>query len=148
MLVLAGPAHADVLAMLHATSFPTPWSAAEFAALLGQPGVAAWISSRDAPQGFIMVRAVADEAEILTLAVAPAARRRGIAAKLLAASCDALQAGGGTRMFLEVAADNIAASTLYAAHGFEPCGRRPDYYGTGAARGPVDAIVMMKRLGG
>lgn len=148
MLERVVPAHAEVLAALHATSFGAPWAAAEFASLLGQPGVAAWISNPDSPEGFIMVRAAADEAEILTLAVTPAQRRKGIAAKLLAASCEALRAGGTTRMFLEVAADNIAASTLYTAHGFEPCGRRPDYYGTGAAHEPVDAIVMMKRLGG
>ncbi len=144
MLVLAAPAHADVLAALHATSFNAPWAAAAFATLLGQPGVAAWMWNTD---GFILVRAAADEAEVLTLAVVPAARRKGIAAKLLAASCDALQAGGTTRVFLEVAADNIAASALYIRHGFEPCGRRPDYYGSGTAQGPVDAIVMMKRFG-
>jgi len=146
MLVLAAPAHADVLAVLHATSFAAPWSAAEFATLLGQPGVAAWISDADTPRGFILVRAAADEAEILTLAVAPTERRKRIAATLLTAACDALQAGGTTRMFLEVAADNVAASALYTAHGFEVCGRRPDYYGMGAANGPVDAVVMMKML--
>jgi ribosomal-protein-alanine N-acetyltransferase len=151
MLVRAVPAHADVLAALHATSFRAPWSASEFATLLGQPGVAAWIWDSAAPAGFIpagfiMMRAAADEAEILTLAVAPAQRRKGIAARLLTVCCETLQAGGATRMFLEVAADNVAASTLYTAHGFEACGRRPDYYGAGAANGPVDAVVMMKRL--
>jgi ribosomal-protein-alanine N-acetyltransferase len=144
MLVQATPAHADVLAMLHATSFPAPWTAVEFASLLGQPGVAAWIEADETPHGFIMVRAAADEAEILTLAVVPAHRRKGIAAKLLAAACDVLRTGGTARMFLEVAADNIAASALYKAHGFAPCGRRPNYYGSG--HHPVDAVVMAKRL--
>ena len=65
------------LAAIHAEAFDrpgdTPWSAAAFADLLIQAGVFAV----EAADGFILMRAVADEAEILTLAVRPAGRRRG-----------------------------------------------------------------------
>ena len=65
------PAHARLAAALHETSFATPWTDDEFAKLLEQPGVAGLLWQDDAPTGFILIRAVADEAEILTLAVAP-----------------------------------------------------------------------------
>ena len=64
---------AQRLAALHATAFDAPWNAAAFSVLLSGPGVFA-IESAD---GFILMRAVADEAEILTLAVRPDARGRG-----------------------------------------------------------------------
>jgi ribosomal-protein-alanine N-acetyltransferase len=146
MLIQAGPEHAAVLAALHATSFAAPWTAQEFETLLRQPGVAAWIWNDSAPQGFILVRAAADEAEILTLAVVPEHRRKGAAFQLLAHALDVLRSGGTARMFLEVAADNTAASALYMRHGFAPCGRRADYYGAGGKTPPVDAVVMKREL--
>ena len=142
MLIQAAPEHAAVLAALHASSFAAPWRAEEFDALLRQPGVAAWIWNGDAPEGFIVVRAAADEAEVLTLAVTPTKRRVGTASNLLAHALDNLRAGGSVRIFLEVAADNVPASALYTRHGFAPCGRRAVYYGAGASGKPVDAIVM------
>lgn len=142
----AGPEHAAVLAMLHATSFPAPWDAQEFETFLRQPGIAAWIWNSETPEGFILVRAAADEAEILTLAVAPAQRRRGTAVKLMHAAMDALRAGSAVRMFLEVAADNVGARALYAGCGFAPCGRRADYYAAGRMGPAVDAIVMARDL--
>ncbi len=147
----AGPEHAEVLGALHALSFPAPWQEAEFAALLQQPGVAAWIViggivNEESPEGFILMRAAADEAEVLTLAVVPELRRKGLASKLLRQAFETLKAGKTTRLFLEVAADNAAACALYARHGFAPCGRRPDYYRSDPAKAPVDAIMMSRSL--
>lgn len=139
------PAHARVAGALHRTSFDAPWDDAAFAQLLEQPGVAGLMWTEAEPQGFILIRAVADEAEILTLAVAPAHRRRGIAAQLLDEACRMLRAGGTHRLFLEVAEDNTAARRLYEAHGFAMIGRRARYY----ERGPkarVDAIIMTLAL--
>ena len=62
---------AEGLAALHATAFAAPWSAREFSDLLAQAGVFAVVE----PDGFILIRQVLDEAEILTLAVRPEARR-------------------------------------------------------------------------
>jgi len=136
--------HAPVLKALHAAAFPAPWTAAEFETFLSQPGVAGWIADEAAPKGFILVRAAADEAEILTLAVDPAHRRAGIASRLLRAATAALSAGKTQRVFLEVAADNGPALALYERHGFEICGRRAHYYGVGDKR--VDAVMMRRAL--
>ncbi len=133
-----GPLHADALATLHATSFAQPWDAAAFAVLLSQPGVAAWLSDQD---GFILVRAVAEEAEILTLAVQPGQRRKGIAAALLQHAAATLQQAGGKKLYLEVAADNAGALALYGRHGFIVTGRRVRYYAHGA-----DAVTMTRAL--
>lgn len=139
------PAHARIAGALHGTSFDAPWSSSEFSRLLEQPGVAGLMWSAGEPQGFILIRAVADEAEILTLAVAPLHRRQGVAANLLAEACRMLRAGGTHRLFLEVAADNAAARALYQAYGFVETGRRPQYYGRGGAQ-RTDAIIMALTL--
>ncbi len=131
---------APVLAALHAASFPDPWSADSFAAMLSQPGVAGWLAG-DPPHGFLLARAAADEAEILTVAVIPEARRKGAGAEMLDEMLRVLGAGATRRVFLEVAADNAAARGLYARKGFIPCGRRPGYY-----PGGVDAAIMERAL--
>ncbi len=139
------PAHAQVAGALHRTSFTAPWSDAEFATLLEQPGVAGLVWTGAAPEGFILIRAVADEAEILTLAVAPDFRRRGVAESLLAEAVRMLRAGGTHRLFLEVAEDNAPARTLYEKHGFAATGRRAKYYERGPS-GRVDAVIMALAL--
>lgn len=133
----------DALARLHARCFsaPRPWSAAEFGTLLSGPGV---FVLGDA-QGILLGRALAGEAELLTLAVDPAARRRGLARRLLAAFEEEARARGADDAFLEVAAGNAAALSLYAGAGYVRAGRRRNYYqqpdGT-----PDDALVLRKPL--
>ena len=145
MIEQAGLNHAAALEALHAQSFPVPWRAEEFAALLRQPGVAGWIASGlRTTEGFILVRAAADEAEILTLAVAPECRRKGLASSLLREVFDQLRGGNALRLFLEVAADNAAALALYGRNGFEVCGRRPAYYRNDPDKTSIDAILMMR----
>lgn len=98
------------------------------------------------PQAFILIRAAADESEILTLAVRPEARNRGMGGRLVAAAMSALAGQNITRCFLEVAEDNAAAIAIYSRAGFTTCGRRNDYYrhdGTSTA-----AIVMERRFDG
>ncbi len=129
------------LATLHAEAFDTSWPASAFADLLGQPGV---VLEGEA-DGFILIRAAADEAEILTLAVRPAARRQGLGARLVRNATDRAAALGATRMFLEVAEDNAPARALYEALGFESAGRRPRYYPR--AEGPaVDALLLVRNF--
>lgn len=126
------------LAALHAACFgdPRPWSAAEFAALLADP---ACVFSYD-PNGFALIRVAADEAELLTLAVAPAARRQGLGRRLLAAALAEAAARAGAAVFLEVAEGNAAALALYTQAGFAEAGRRRGYFRGG------DAVVMRKTL--
>lgn len=129
------------LAALHAEAFAAPWSADTFAGLLAQPGVLAV----NEPDGFILIRTVVDEAEILTLAVAPSARRHGLGRRLVEAAAVAAVQAGATRLFLEVADDNTAARGLYERTGFIPIGRRKAYY-AGADGSRTDAVVMSRDL--
>lgn len=129
------------LAALHAAAFAEPWDAAAFHALLGQAGVFAV----EAADGFILMRAVADEAEILTLAVCPRARRRGLGGRLVGEGAVEAAARGAVRLFLEVAADNAPARALYARAGFAEAGRRPGYYARPDG-GRQDALLLALNL--
>ncbi len=92
-------------------------------------------------QGFLMWRRVGDEAEVLTLAVAPEQQRRGCARALLDAVIDALRREGVRALFLEVDAGNQAAIALYEGRSFDRIARRKRYYRSGA-----DALVMRADL--
>ena len=131
------------MAALHARCFttPRPWTAAEFAALLAEPPVFATL----AETGFALGRVVADEAELLTIAVAPEARRQGEGRALLDGFLRTARARGAETAFLEVAADNAAALALYSRSGFAEAGRRRGYYHS-PGNPPVDALVMVKSL--
>ena len=137
---------AQALAQIHAAAFDHAWSAAEIAQLLDGPGGFALLIETEAPLAFILCRAVAGEAEILTLAVDPAARRRGLARALVEAAAGAARMAGADVMFLEVAHDNLPALGLYEAAGFERAGLRRGYYDRGVA-GSADAVVMRLDLG-
>lgn len=129
------------LAALHAQAFAAPWSAGEFAELMSQPGVVAIAES----DGFVLIRIVLDEAEILTLAVLPKARRLGLGRRLVEEAAVAATKGGAARLFLEVAEDNAPARALYDRAGFSQIGRRKAYYA--AADGSrTDAVVMSRDL--
>ena len=136
----AGPEDADRLAALHARAFERPWSEAEFAELLRGVGVTAFA----AEQGFILVRVLGPEAEVLTLAVAPEARRQGVGRGLVDTALEAAAARGAEAMFLEVAADNTAALALYERAGFERVGVRRGYYPR--PDGPAADALTLRRL--
>ncbi|OYU17132.1 MAG: ribosomal-protein-alanine N-acetyltransferase [Rhodobacteraceae bacterium PARR1] len=127
------------LAALHAACFttPRPWSAAEFADLISNRLVFLLTE----PGGFLMGRVIADEAEVLTIAVDPAHRQQGIGARLMRRFLTESASRGATSAFLEVAEGNIPARALYTRAGFAESGRRRGYYhlpdGT-----PDDALVM------
>jgi ribosomal-protein-alanine N-acetyltransferase len=95
-------------------------------------------------QGFVMAWTAAGDAELLTVAVVPEARRRGFGAALVTAAGVTALVRGAVSMHLEVAEDNLAARALYAKLGYEEAGRRSAYYaGEGGA---IDAIVMRRTL--
>lgn len=130
------------LAAIHAQAFDAPWSTSELTALMSQPGVLALAEGDD---GFILIRTVADEAEILTLAVRPGRRRAGLGAALTRAAAAAARRQGARRLILEVAEDNTAARALYDRAGFIPAGRRKAYYAR--AGGPAaDALILILNL--
>jgi ribosomal-protein-alanine N-acetyltransferase len=134
----------DALAALHALCFddaPRPWSANEIAGLLADATTIPVLR----PDGFLLGRAAAGEAELLTVAVAPRARRRGLGATLVTAFEVAARARGATDAFLEVAETNDAARALYLRLGYLLVGRRRDYYRRSNAPA-VAALVMRKSL--
>lgn len=139
-LVPVGPERAQDLANLHATAFDKAWSADQIAALIGGAGAFALMAEDEDPLGMIMARRLFEEAEILTLAVAPQARRRGLGLRLTQACAELLQGSEVHSLFLEVGEDNPGAVALYETCGFVPAGRRKDYYDRGGRR--VDALVM------
>ncbi len=132
---------AEAMAAIHAAAFARPgeaWSAEAFETLMSQAGIQALVEAH----GFVLIRTVADEAEILTLAVRPDARRRGWGQLLVERAVKAARGAGAGRLFLEVAADNEPALGLYGACGFETAGRRPRYYDRGAEP-PMDALLLV-----
>jgi ribosomal-protein-alanine N-acetyltransferase len=145
-VVPAGAESVSLLAELHRLAFPAgeAWGAEAIAVMLALPGSFALCAVADRgaePDGFVLARAVADEAEILTLAVAPARRRRGIGTALLRGAIGEAARRGVRTLFLEVAEANEAARALYAAAGFAGCGRRRRYYADGG-----DALVLALSL--
>ncbi|HEY0276291.1 MAG TPA: GNAT family N-acetyltransferase [Paenirhodobacter sp.] len=127
------------LATLHARCFttPRPWSASEFTDLLASR----FAFLHCVEGGFVLGRVIAGEAELLTIAVDPAVRRRGIARALMAGFVQAATLRGADSAFLEVAVDNMAARALYAATGWQAAGRRRGYYQTPDGN-HVDALVL------
>lgn len=133
---------APLLARIHAAGFDEPWPTEAVASLLNSAGVVGLITLEES--GFILARIAADEAEVLTLAVTPEARRHGRARALLEAAAREVAAAGARTLFLEVGTENSAALALYLSAGFEAVGRRAGYY----RRGPMgdDAVILRRAL--
>jgi [ribosomal protein S18]-alanine N-acetyltransferase len=134
----------EVLAALHSRCFqtPPPWAAADFTGFLSNP-LAFLLVEGDA--GFLLGRAVAGEAEVLTLAVAPDARRRGLGRKLVARFLYQARLRGAESAFLEVSAENAPAIALYESAGFAKAGVRRGYYQTPEGQ-RTDALVLARAL--
>lgn len=133
----------DDMAALHGLCFttPAPWSAAAFATFMQDPLCFTLLEAN----AFLIGRAVAGEAELLTLAVAPQNRRRGLGARLLSRFVYQARLRGAHQAFLEVAATNAPAIALYTTAGFAITGRRTGYYRMPGAT-PVDAVLMARAL--
>jgi [ribosomal protein S18]-alanine N-acetyltransferase len=140
-LDLATPEDAPAMASAHAQAFDTPWDEMDFEDLLDGPGIFGFVVRAEDPAGVLICRTAAGEAEILTVGVAPWARRRGIGKALMVAAIGVARGAGATEMFLEVDVDNMAAVGLYERLGFARAGLRKGYYDRGAS-GRADALVM------
>jgi ribosomal-protein-alanine N-acetyltransferase len=142
----ATPEDAPALAAVHAACFDLPWGPAEIEVLLAAPGAFGLVApAAHGALGLLIGRAAADEAEILTVAVAPQARGRGLGAGLVQASLRAAAELGARTLFLEVAVDNPAALATYETCGFRRAGRRPGYYARPSGV-RVDALVLRRDL--
>ena len=147
-LLPAARIHSAVLAGMHNVCFVDPWSESGFVESLTAAGTWGLIAvannslvpsgGESGPAGMVMWRAIADEAEILTIAVLPPWRRQGLGERMLVAALTAIDQAGIQSVFLEVAENNPAGQHLYKKHGFTQVGRRSGYYKT------VDALVMRR----
>ncbi len=121
--------------------FGEGWSRSQCAGILPMAGVQLTLAEQGgAIVGFSLMRAVLDEAELLLVAVGPDVQRSGVGGRLVAQFIDEARQRGARKLHLEVRDGNDAVA-LYRAAGFEPAGRRRDYY-----RGPdgsrYDAITL------
>ena len=134
----------DALAALHAKSFitPRPWSASELAGLLASEHT--FLIAPD-KRSMALGRVIMDEAELLTIAVAPEARGQGAGRKALRDYEREARERGAATSFLEVAADNHAAITLYHSEGYTESGRRKGYY-TAPDGTKITALILTKPL--
>ncbi|MES1199175.1 MAG: ribosomal protein S18-alanine N-acetyltransferase [Pseudomonadota bacterium] len=144
MIIVAGKDAAPALAAVHARAFAPSWSAAEIEKLMANPASFALVAQEREVHGFVLAWAIVGESEILTLAVAPEHRRRGVGRALLDAAMAAAITRGASAMVLDVADDNAPARTLYERAGFTQAGRRPLYYHR--AEGNVDALILRRIL--
>jgi len=141
-LSAASPRDATSLAALHAASFSRGWSENEFEQLLTDRSVIAdRATSGRRNIAFIVSRHAADEAEILSVAVARAWQGRGLARRLLDLHLRRLAGLRLRAVFLEVDEENAPARRLYARAGFREVGRRPSYYS-----GDKSALVLRRDL--
>jgi len=159
-------AHARLLAATHHICFTEPWTEQAFAELCLSPGCFGFIvegmtgSGGNVPRrqpvgpqpvgpqpvgpqpvGMVMARVAADEAEILTIAVLPPARRSGAGKILMQAALREAMARGAHSMFLEAAVTNDAALKMYYSLAFTSVGRRKAYYANG-----IDALVLRREM--
>jgi ribosomal-protein-alanine N-acetyltransferase len=129
-LLWALPEDARAIAELHAQLFPTAWDTDAIQALIEHPASLALVAVRPRREivGFIIAHIAADEAEILTIGVAPDCQRHGIGRQLVEGTMRAAARSEARRLFLDVAAGNTPARALYQACGFAEVGRRKAYY--------------------
>jgi ribosomal-protein-alanine N-acetyltransferase len=135
-------AAAPRIAALQKDAFEDPWDVRFVTSLMHLPGTIAYVAERDGRDaGYVMARALWGEAEILSIAVAEAARGRGVGAALLGHALAAAAAAGACDVHLEVSVANAAARALYARAGFVESGRRRRYYADGS-----DALTLRRTL--
>lgn len=140
----------DAMAEIYAESFDPLQPRLSVEQYLRPPGSWALIASIDSgngavPAGYVLARNAADEAEIFSVGVAGAFRRRGVGTALLTATGGVARTRGAKYLYLEVALDNRAGRALYNKSGYEVVGHRPDYY-RNAGGGRVSALVLRQSL--
>jgi [ribosomal protein S18]-alanine N-acetyltransferase len=134
---------AAAIAAIHGASFQRGWGEDDIHRLLVERNVIAHrVMIGRTLVGFILSRIAAGEAEILSVAIAPAWRRRRLARPLLDLHLRRLAGFGVRSVFLEVDQRNTPARRLYRRAGFHEVGLRQGYY-----QGGVAALVLRRDLG-
>ena len=137
-----------IAAMLHRLRFPQPWNDGEFHSLLSQDSVFGFLAVKEGALGrtaggFVLARATAGEAEILTIGVDERFGRAGLGWRLMQAALREAKMRGAEDVFLEVDERNAAACGLYVKLGFSKVGERKAYYA--AADGSRSTALVMRR---
>lgn len=146
-LLWAAPERAGEVAALHERLFHEGWSEGSIKTLLEHPASTSLIAVAGDPKtikGFVIAQLAADEAEILSIGVAPDWQRSGLGTRLIEGLIRASKRGEAKQVFLDVAEDNAAARALYAKLGFRELGRRRRYYKR--PDGAVDALTLALTL--
>ena len=121
--------HIPALVALEQVCFSEPWTAAGFEEELENPLAVFLVAEADGEAvGYMGFHDVVGEGFVTNVAVSPACRRQGIAARLLEAALAECDRRGVTRLCLEVRESNLPAIGLYTRFGFEQDGRRPRFY--------------------
>jgi [ribosomal protein S18]-alanine N-acetyltransferase len=142
----AGLRDATRLAALHGASFHRGWGEAEFEDMLSQRNTLVHrLRLGSKIIGFSVSRMAADEAEILSIAIAPGHRGRGLSRQLLLTHLGHLAGRGVRTVFLEVEEHNQPARRLYDRAGFAVAGRRERYYQSAGGE-QLNALVMRRDL--
>ncbi len=132
--------------LLEGELFPDAWSVETFWSELAHvPETRHYVVVADddgALVGYAGLAVIGHQADVQTLAVAPAAQGQGLGRLLLDELLSEARRRGVTEVLLEVRADNEPAHALYARAGFERIGIRRGYYQPGG----TDALVLRLRL--
>ena len=141
-------ADAGIAATLHRARFARPWNDGEFHSLLLQEPVYGFLALKEgvlarSAGGFVLARAAAGEAEILTIGVDQRFERAGLGWRLMQAALREAKMRGAEDVFLEVDEANVAARRLYDKLGFAKVGERKSYYA--AADGSRSTALVMRR---
>jgi ribosomal-protein-alanine N-acetyltransferase len=141
----ATPRDAPKLAQLHGASFHRGWDEGEFEQMLAERNTLVHrLRQGRKTIGFAVSRMAADEAEILSIAVDPKHRGRGLSRNLLLTHLGHLAGRGVRTVFLEVEENNQPARRLYARAGFAVSGRRERYYREDGEQ--LNALIMRRDL--
>lgn len=133
----------EALATVDAQVFGVSWSAGEFAGMLANPAVGAWLLREGKWDiGYICFQRVEHEAEIYRIGIVPTWQGRGYGRWLLARFLDWARRRRVSRVLLEVREGNLPAIGLYRAAGFQVIERRPNYF----TAPPEDALILERRL--
>ncbi len=147
----AGSGDLDALMTVMQSAFDSrfgeAWTRSQCRGILPMTGVSlmlAWDEKREQPLGFSLFRTISGDSELLLLAVAPASRRRGVGRRLLDQFVEKATSDGATRVHLEVR-DGNPAIQMYRSAGFEPAGRRRNYY-RGTDGSQYDALTFIRTI--